>query len=83
MILGLLLLSTAVALLGIDCWNWLNTGQFAPLSLATICQAAGLSEPAFESATIQSISTAVFHFPLSLVFALAGISLAKWNRSIR
>jgi hypothetical protein len=81
MILGFLLISLAIVLLGIDCWNWLNTGLFAPLSLATIWQASGLTEPVFDSGTIQTIATDVFHFPLSLVFGVTGIIFAKWNPS--
>lgn len=60
MILGFSLILVAITLLGIDCWNWLNTGVFAPVSLATIWQAAGLTEPVFDSETVQSIATDFF-----------------------
>jgi hypothetical protein len=82
MILGLPLILVAIALLGIDCWNWFNTGVFAPISLATIWQAAGLNEPVFESGTVQSIAMYVFHLPLSLLFGLGGFLLTRQWRSI-
>ncbi|MGC2141982.1 MAG: hypothetical protein WA620_10420 [Methylovirgula sp.] len=82
MILGFSLILVAITLLGIDCWNWLNTGVFAPVSLATIWQAAGLTEPVFDSETVQSIATDFFHVPLSIFIALGGILLTRQGRSM-
>jgi hypothetical protein len=77
---GFLLISAAVVIFGLDCWNWGTSGSFEPSTLSTVWRAIGFSEPEFESQSIQSVAFGILHFPITIALAVMGVGLIKWSR---
>jgi len=73
MVLGFAFYLTAIMIFGFDCWNWSTSSDWAPTTLWTFWNRAGIAELHFGWSGLDSLQSIILHLPLAALFGAMGL----------